>query len=129
MTNRFRFGTTALAILGAVSVAAAQAPSTPPAGAAGTSQIASPSPKVQLSAAQKAAIYKAVSKDKSKSAAPTNFQASIGAKVPASIELHALPAEAVATAQAASSYRYTMVNNQVVLIDPLNMEVVDIIRQ
>jgi len=129
MTNRFRFGTTALAILGTVGIAAAQAPTTTPGGAPSTSQSASPNQKVQLSAAQKTAIYNAVSKDKSKSAAPTSFQASIGGKVPASIELHALPAEAVATAQAASGYRYTMVNNQVVLVDPLNMQVVDIIRQ
>jgi hypothetical protein len=129
MTNHFRFGTTALAILGTVSIAAAQAPSPTLGGAPTTSQSASPNQKVQLSAAQKTAIYNAVSKDKSKSAAPTNFQASIGARVPPSIELHALPAEALATAQAASSYRYTMVNNQVVLVDPLSMQVVDIIRQ
>ena len=132
MTNRLRLGAIALAILGTVGVAVAQAPSTTPGGTPGTpglNQAASPNQKIQLSVAQKTAIYNAVSKDKSKSASPVNFQASIGANVPASIELHALPAEAVATAQAASSYRYTMVNNQVVLVDPISMRVVDIIRQ
>jgi hypothetical protein len=127
-----------LALLGTVGIALAQAPPSPTPGgptpggapgAPGTSQSTSPNQKVQLSATQKTAIYNAVSKDKSKSAAPANFQPSIGAKVPASLELHALPPEALANAQAASSYRYTMANNQVVLVDPLTMQVVDIIRQ
>jgi hypothetical protein len=128
----------ALALLGTVAVAVAQAPPSPTPGgptpggapaAPGLNQSTSPNQKVQLSATQKTAIYNAVSKDKSKNTSPANFQASIGAKVPASMELHALPPEAVANAQAASSYRYAMVNNQVVLVDPLTMQVVDIIRQ
>ena len=99
------------------------------AGLTGLNQGAITSPKAQLSAAQKTAIYNAVSRDKSKVVAPGNFRASIGAPVPPSIELYALPSEAVANAQAASSYRYTMVNNQVVLVDPLTMQVVDIIAR
>jgi Protein of unknown function (DUF1236) len=130
MTDRLRLGTMALAVLGTVSVAVAQVPSTTPGGApGGLNEGAITNQKLQLSAAQKTAIYNAVSKDKSKIAAPGNFRASIGAPVPSSIELYALPSEAVANAQAASSYRYTMVNNQVVLVDPLTMQVVDIIRQ
>jgi hypothetical protein len=131
MTDRLRLGTMALAVLGTVSVAVAQVPSTTPGapGAPGLNQGAITSQKVQLSPAQKTAIFNAVSKDKSKIVAPGNFRASIGAQVPASIELYALPPDAVANAQAASSYRYTMVNNQVVLVDPLTMQVIDIIRQ
>ena len=142
MRNSLRLGAMALALLGTIAIAVAQAPPSPTPGgptpggapaAPGLNQSTSPNQKVQLSATQKTAIYNAVSKDKSKSTSPANlpanFQASIGAKVPASIELHALPPEAVANAQAASSYRYAMVNNQVVLVDPLTMQVVDIIRQ
>jgi hypothetical protein len=132
MTSSLRLGTMALAVLGTVGVALAQVPSTTPGGAPGapgSNQGAGTNQKLQLSAAQKSAIYKAVSQDKSRSVAPANFRASIGAQVPASIELYALPPEAVANAQAASSYRYTMVNNQVVLVDPLTMQVIDIIRQ
>ena len=133
MRNSLRLGAMALALLGTVAVAVAQAPPSPTPGGApaapGLNQSTSPNQMVQLSATQKTAIYNAVSKDKSKNTSPANFQASIGAKVPPSIELHALPPEAVANAQAASSYRYAMVNNQVVLVDPLTMQVVDIIRQ
>ena len=45
----------------------------------------------QLSAAQKTAIFTAVSKDKSKSSTQANFQASIGEKLLSSVELHTLP--------------------------------------
>jgi len=137
MRNSLGLGAMALALLGTIAIAVAQAPPSPTPGGApaapGLNQSTSPNQKVQLSATQKTAIYNAVSKDKSKSTSPANlpanFQASIGAKVPASIELHALPPEAVANAQAASSYRYAMINNQVVLVDPLTLQVVDIIRQ
>ena len=136
MTNAVRLGILALAVLGTVGVAIAQAPDPAPRGAPGTpgapglNQGANTGEKVQLSAAQKTAIFNAVSKDKSKVASPppANFRASIGAQVPASIELYALPPDALASAQAASNLRYTMVNNEVVLVDPLNLQVVDIIR-
>jgi hypothetical protein len=139
MTKAVRLGTLALAVLGTVGVAIAQAPSpaqrgapgAPGPGAPGLNQGANTGEKVQLSAAQKSAIFNAVSKDKSKVASPppANFRASIGAPVPASIELYALPPDALASAQAASNLRYTMVNNEVVLVDPLNLQVVDIIRR
>src|SRR5215467_5804783 len=98
--NSLRLGAMALVLLGTVGVAVAQAPRptpggptpggpTPGAPAAPGSQNTSPNQKVQLSATQKTAIYNAVTKDKSKNAAPANFQPSIGAKVPASLELHA----------------------------------------
>ena len=126
--GNLRLGTLAIVVLGTVGIAGAQTPSAAPGGAPSTlNQGATTAP--QLSAAQKTAIFTAVSKDKSKSAAQANFQASIGGKVPPSVELHALPPDALANAQSASNYRYTMVNNQLVLVDPLTMQVVDIIRQ
>jgi len=135
MTNSLRFGAMAVALLGTVGVAVAQAPNPAPRtapGAPGSNQSTSPNQnqKVQLSATQKSAIYNAVSKDRPKSiSSPPNFQPLVGAKVPPSMELHTLPPEAVANAGAASSLRYAMINNQVLLVDPLTMEVVDIIRQ
>ena len=95
-----------------------------------TSQSTSTQQKLQLSAAQKTAIFKAVSQDKTKPATmAANFQPSIGAKVPASIALYALPNSAVASAPEANKLKYTMAQNQVVLVDPNTLEVVDIIRQ
>jgi hypothetical protein len=82
--------------------------------------------KLVLSPAQRTAIYDQVSKDKSK-VAPKSFSPVIGADVPPMIELYALPDDAVAGIPAAKIYKYTMVDNKVVLVDPTRMRVVDVI--
>jgi hypothetical protein len=82
--------------------------------------------KLILSPAQRAEIYNQVSKDKSKVAAK-GFSAVIGADVPPMIELYNLPDDAVAGAPAAKIYKYTMMDNKVVLVDPTKMRVVDVI--
>ena len=80
--------------------------------------------KLDLTAAQRSAIYAAVTKDKSK-VAPQQFSTAVGAEVPPMIELYALPEEATAVNPAAKFFEYTMVENQVVLIDPTKMRVID----
>jgi hypothetical protein len=60
---------------------------------------------------------------------PANFQATVGGPVPPSIELYILPSNAASQAPDLKSLRYTMVQNQIVLVDPTTMRVVDIIRQ
>ena len=82
--------------------------------------------KLILSPAQRQAIYEEVSKDKSK-VASKDFSPVIGADVPPMIELYALPDKAVASVPAASIYKYTMVENKVVVVDPTKMRVIDII--
>jgi hypothetical protein len=53
---------------------------------------------------------------------------SVGAQVPPSIELYYLPPAALSQAPEARALRYTTVQNQVVLVDPTNMRIVDVIR-
>jgi Protein of unknown function (DUF1236) len=82
--------------------------------------------KLLLSQAQRSAVYQEVSKDKSK-AAPKDFSPVIGADVPPMIELYALPDDALADSPAAKLYKYTMVENKVVVVDPTKMRVIDVI--
>jgi hypothetical protein len=84
------------------------------------------SQKLELTAAQRGAIYAAVSKDRSK-ASPQRFPAVIGAEVPPMINLYALPDDIVAGNPAAKLYECTMVGDKVVLVDPTRMRVVDTI--
>ena len=79
-----------------------------------------------LTAAQRSAIYAAVSKDRSK-VSPQRFPAVIGAEVPPMINLYALPDDIVAGNPAAKLYECTMVEDKVVLVDPTRMRVVDTI--
>jgi hypothetical protein len=79
-----------------------------------------------LTAAQRRAIYAAVSNDKSKMA-KTPFAAAVGASVPPMIELYPLPDQVLAQNRAANFYEYTLVRDKVVLVDPTKMRVVEVI--
>jgi Protein of unknown function (DUF1236) len=83
-------------------------------------------PKLELTTAQRSAIYQAVRKDKSK-VAPTHFATNVGAEVPPMIELYALPDDAVPDNPAAKLYKFTRVEDQVVLVDPIKMRVIAVI--
>jgi hypothetical protein len=113
-----------LALLGIPGPAGAQAPSPPALG------LADPAAPLALNPAQRAAIRDAVRQDKLKPDAkmPPNTQVSVGVQLPASIALKILPDAALAQAPAAKTVQYTLIDNQVVLVDPTNMRVVDIIR-
>jgi hypothetical protein len=52
----------------------------------------------------------------------------IGADVPPMIELYTLPDDAVAAVPAAKLYKYTVVENKVVVVDPTKMRIVDVIE-
>jgi hypothetical protein len=82
------------------------------------------SQKLELTPAERTAIYATVSKDRSK-VAPQPFSTRIGADVPPMIELYSLPDETVANNSAAKLYKYTMVENEVVVVDPTRMRIVD----
>jgi hypothetical protein len=82
--------------------------------------------KFELTPAQRSAIYDAVRKDKSK-VAPSRFSTDVGAEVPAMIELYVLPDDILAQNPTTKFYKYTMVQDRVVLVDPTNMRIVAVI--
>ncbi|HEX4409173.1 MAG TPA: DUF1236 domain-containing protein [Xanthobacteraceae bacterium] len=82
--------------------------------------------KPLLSPDQRKAIYAEVSKDKSKTS-PKDFSPVVGADVPPMIELYMLPDDAVAQVPSAKLYKYTMVEDRVVVVDPTKMRVIDVI--
>lgn len=82
--------------------------------------------KLELTAAQRGAIYATISKDRSKKS-PQRFPAVIGAEVPPMINLYALPDDILTGNPAAKLYQCIMVEDKVVLVDPIRMRVVDTI--
>jgi Protein of unknown function (DUF1236) len=126
MKNRLRYGTIALAFASGVGLAVAQV--SPPGGADTSGTTSQPS-QLKLSPAQRMAILNAVLQNSAKINAPPNFQASVGGPVPPSIELYTLPSGALSQSPELRILKYTMAQNQVVLVDPTTMRVIDIIRQ
>jgi hypothetical protein len=120
----------ALVLVGAAGAASAQIGSTPPTIEDGTVARGDPrSTKLRLSDAQRSAIAQAVRRENKAAEPSVSFVASVGAPVPPVIELYLLPDAILAEVPVAKRVKYTVVKNQVVLVDPTNMRVVDIIPQ
>jgi hypothetical protein len=127
MMNGVRYGTIALALTASVHLAAAQGFP----GAAGDAQskaMSEPS-QLKLSPAQRSAILTAVLQESGKVTPPPRFEATVGGQVPPSIELYMLPNGAMAQSPELRTLKYTMVQNQVLLVDPTTMRIIDILRQ
>jgi Protein of unknown function (DUF1236) len=132
MNAYLRRGAIVIALLGSTGFAVAQSTmksDSMKSGSMSTSTMARPGASLQLSATQKTAIYKAINPSKAGIKAPASLQASVGAQVPASVRLHALPSRAIAAAPAVRSFKYTVARNDVLLVDPSNLRVVEVIRQ
>jgi hypothetical protein len=86
-------------------------------------------PQWRLTDAQRSAILDAVRRDKKAVEPSVSFVASVGAPVPPAIELYLLPDAVLAEVPATRSVKYTVMKNQLVLVDPTTMRVVDIIPQ
>ena len=123
-------GSLALALLGGLGAASAQIGSTPPTIQDGTIGRGDPySTELRLSESQKSAIADAVRRDNKAVEPSISFVVSVGAPVPPVIELYMLPDAVLAELPAAKRVKYTVVKNQLVLVDPVTMRVVDIISQ
>src|SRR5207248_1598861 len=86
-------------------------------------------PSLQLSDAQRQAVYQSISTRRSKKdTAPPGFRPAVGAQVPASIKLEPLPKAVVELVPKTADYQYAFVANQVLIVDPRSRTVVEIIH-
>lgn len=60
---------------------------------------------------------------------PGNIFVAIGAQIPSSTELYAVPQAATKRVPAARGYAYTIVNDTLILIDPVSRQIVATVRQ
>ena len=96
---------------------------------AGTNQQSQALKHLELTPIQKEIIFTAIRRSSVKIAnPPSNLDVSIGAQVASSTELYALPDQVVADVPDLKFFRFTIVNNTLLLIDPASMRVVEIIR-
>ncbi len=77
---------------------------------------------------QRAAIYDAVMRGMPTTSLPSDLQITVGTKLPQSAELHALPDDVRARIALAGKYKYAIWRNQVLLVDPAESTVADILH-
>ena len=78
---------------------------------------------LQLSPVQRRTIYRTIVRERVTPARPT-VEYRVGTRVPESVQLYSVPQEVAVEVPAIRSYKYMVVNDRVVLIDPATSEVV-----
>jgi hypothetical protein len=85
------------------------------------------SAELNLTAQQKQMIMQSVQSEKGQPA-PAGFQPRVGASVPQSMPMHQLPSNVTTEVPAAKGLKFAKLsNNEILLIDPQDMRVADII--
>ena len=78
---------------------------------------------LQLTPVQRRTIYRTIVRERVTPAWPT-VEYCVGTRVPESVQLYAVPQEAAVEVPEINAYKYMVVNDRVVLIDPAPSEVV-----
>ena len=82
-----------------------------------------------LTDAQRQEIWRGVSQQATKESRPAAFKAAIGEAIPGSIKIQPLPSTVGAEVPAVKSYDFAMLQNQVLIVDPLSKKIIDILSQ
>jgi Protein of unknown function (DUF1236) len=88
------------------------------------SRTAVASEPLELTPVQRRTIYRTIVREKVLSAEPT-VEYRVGAPVPDSVRLYSVPQEVAVEVPAIRSYKYMVVNNRIVLVDPATSQVVE----
>jgi len=126
MTGRAVLPIVVAAFLAAAGISAAGAQALGPSEAHSFSM--SVKPNIALTASQKSAIYGAVLRQRLRSTSAADIPLIVGAPIPRSAPLLALPDEAASDEDAAQFLKYAIVEGNVVLVDSISMRVVDILH-
>jgi hypothetical protein len=78
---------------------------------------------LQLTPVQRRTIYRTIVRERVSPAQPT-IEYRVGTRVPDSVRLYSVPQEVAVEVPAIRAYKYMVVNDRVVLIDPATSEVV-----
>jgi hypothetical protein len=81
---------------------------------------------IDLSPEQRTTVYRTIIKEKVRTPPPADWRVSVGTEVPAAVELYDIPA--AVTVAPVRRYRYTVMDDEVVLVDPSSRRVIQVIR-
>ena len=79
---------------------------------------------LELTPVQRRTIYRTIVRERVVPAEPT-IEYRVGARLPDSVRLYSVPQEVAVEVPAIRSYKYMVVNNRVVLVDPATSQVVE----
>jgi hypothetical protein len=119
----------AMLLLALVATAGAQAPPRDIGTGPAPADSATATRALELTPAERLAIYQSVTQTKKNNAAPVGFHATVGAHVPDSVELEPLSDTLAKLIPRAREFSIGMVEKQVILVDPGTRQVVAVVTQ
>jgi hypothetical protein len=78
---------------------------------------------LQLTPVQRQTVYRTIVRERVSPARPT-VEYRVGTRVPEGVQLYSMPQEVAVEVPAIRSYKYMVVNDRIVLIDPATSEVI-----
>ncbi|MEA2896692.1 MAG: hypothetical protein QOJ84_2307 [Bradyrhizobium sp.] len=81
----------------------------------------------KLSTEQRTKITTVIKSQNVRPATNVNFSISVGARVPRNVGFHPVPAEIVTIYPEWRGYEFFLVNNQIIVVNPRTLEIVDVI--
>lgn len=79
---------------------------------------------LQLSPVQRQTIYRTITRERTVRPAQATVEYRVGTRVPADVQLYEVPDTVAVEVPAIRQYKYMVVNNRVVLVDPATSQVV-----
>jgi hypothetical protein len=119
--THFRHAAIVVALIAGVSAASAQ--TTVITRAPVESRTVVTTEPLQLTPVQRRTIYRTIVRERATPARPT-VEYRVGTRVPESVQLYAVPQEVAVEVPEIRAYKYMVVNDRIVLIDPATSEVV-----
>jgi len=119
----------AFLMLALSAAAGAQAPPRDAGTGAAPTDSATTTRALELTPAERLAIYQSVTQTHKNNAAPIGFRATVGARVPDSVELKPLSDTLAKLVPQARDFSIGMVEKEVILVDPGTRQVVAVVTQ
>ncbi|HUL90332.1 MAG TPA: DUF1236 domain-containing protein [Pseudolabrys sp.] len=119
----FRHAAIAAVLLAGASAASAQTTVITREPVESRTVVTTTSEPLRLTPVQRRTVYRTIVHERVTPARPT-VEYRVGTRVPESVELYPVPQEVAVEVPAIRSYKYMVVNDRVVLIDPATSEVV-----
>jgi hypothetical protein len=118
-----------LALLALTAAAGAQAPPHDAGVGPGPLERGAATRSIELTPAERLAIYQSITQTHKNNAAPIGFRATVGARVPDTVELRPLSETLANLVPRARDFSIGMVEKEVILVDPATRQVVSVVTQ
>ena len=82
-----------------------------------------------LSGTQQKAIWKDVGRHAANETAPAGFNAAVGTAVPSAVSTHPLPRQARRDVPAIRPYRYAMLQDRLLIVNPSDHKIADVVAR